>query len=137
VLVERVVWLSFLSSISNIVLSFFQTPGFFVKDQIKSLVIFQLIKLPFVALGVYIIHNGGEYFFVYLWACLTVLGFAFMTIYPEFIAPLFDKYTPLPEGELRTRIEKLASSLKFPLYKLYIVEGEKLSIVQSSSCCQL
>ena len=43
--------------------------------------------------------------------------------YHDFIAPLFDKYTPLPDGELRTAIETLAVSLKFPLTKLQVVEG--------------
>lgn len=50
-----------------------------------------------------------------------------MIVYPEFIAPLFDKYTPLPEGELRTQIEKLADFVEFPLYKLFVVEGSKRS----------
>merc|ERR1719357_1703899 len=50
-----------------------------------------------------------------------------MTIYPDLIAPLFDKYTPLPEGELRTEIEQLAASIEFPLYKLFVVEGSKRS----------
>jgi len=45
----------------------------------------------------------------------------------EFIAPLFDKYTPLPEGELRTEIEALAGEINFPLYKLFVVEGSKRS----------
>ena len=46
-----------------------------------------------------------------------------ITIYADYIAPLFDKFTPLPEGELRTRIEDLAKSIEFPLTKLYVVEG--------------
>ena len=50
-----------------------------------------------------------------------------VTIYADYIAPLFDKYTPLQEGELRTKIEDLAKSLSFPLYKLYVVEGSKRS----------
>jgi len=50
-----------------------------------------------------------------------------MTIYPMVIAPLFDKYTPLKEGDLRTRIENLAAKIKFPLTKLYVVEGSKRS----------
>lgn len=50
-----------------------------------------------------------------------------VTIYADFIAPLFDKYTPLPDGELRTRIEDLAKSINFPLKKLYVVEGSKRS----------
>ena len=45
----------------------------------------------------------------------------------EFIAPLFDKYQPLPEGDLRTKIEGLAASINFPLYKLFVVEGSKRS----------
>lgn len=47
-----------------------------------------------------------------------------MTIYPEFIAPLFDKYTPLPDSELKTKIEALASRVEFPLKKLYVVQGK-------------
>jgi STE24 endopeptidase len=46
-----------------------------------------------------------------------------MFIYPEFIAPLFDKYTPLPESDLKTNIEKLAGRVQFPLTKIYVVEG--------------
>ena len=45
--------------------------------------------------------------------------------YHDFIAPCFDKYTPLPDGDLRTNIESLAAELKFPLKKLQIVEGSK------------
>merc|ERR1712060_313475 len=39
----------------------------------------------------------------------------------------FDKYTPLPEGQLRKDIEGLAASIEFPLYKLFVVEGSKRS----------
>lgn len=50
-------------------------------------------------------------------------------VYHDYIAPLFDKYTPLPEGELKTAIEKLAASLQFPLKKLLVVEGSKRSAI--------
>lgn len=50
-----------------------------------------------------------------------------MFIYHDFIAPCFDKYTSLPEGQLRLAIERLASSLDFPLKKLLVVEGSKRS----------
>lgn len=45
----------------------------------------------------------------------------------DYIAPLFDKFTPVPEGELRTGIEMLAKRIDFPLTKLLIVEGSKRS----------
>lgn len=51
-----------------------------------------------------------------------------ITIYADYIAPLFDRFTPLPEGDLRTRIEELAASIDFPLKKLYVVEGEYMTL---------
>lgn len=52
--------------------------------------------------------------------CLQVL----VTIYADYIAPLFDKFIPLPEGELKQQIETMAKSIDFPLTKVYVVEGE-------------
>lgn len=45
----------------------------------------------------------------------------------DYIAPLFDKFTPVPEGDLRTAIEMLARRIHFPLTKLLVVEGSKRS----------
>lgn len=47
-----------------------------------------------------------------------------MTIYADYIAPLFDKFTPLPEGELKSDIEAMAKLISFPLTKVYVVEGK-------------
>ncbi|XP_071441907.1 CAAX prenyl protease 1 homolog [Hetaerina americana] len=105
-----------------------QTCGFFIKDKIKAFIVGQIIMLPLIAAVVKIVQIGGEYFFVYLWLFAMLFTFFLMTVYPDYIAPLFDKYTALPEGELRNRIEELASSLKFPLYELYVVEGSKRSV---------
>ena len=48
-------------------------------------------------------------------------------IYPTIIQPLFNKLTPLSNGNLRERIESLASQLKFPLKHLYEIDGSKRS----------
>jgi len=104
-----------------------QTFGFFVKDFIKKILVSMAIMSPFVGLIVKIVQAGGKYFFIWLWVfCFVVLMFL-MTIYPMVIAPLFDKYTPLKDGALRSRIEALAARIKFPLTKLYVVEGSKRS----------
>lgn len=50
-----------------------------------------------------------------------------ITVYPTFIQPLFNKLTPMEEGELRTQIEELAARIHFPLKKLYIIDGSKRS----------
>ena len=54
---------------------------------------------------------GGDYFFVYLWFFAVAMTLFLMTIYPDLIAPLFDKYTPMPEGELRSQIEALETKM--------------------------
>ncbi|RLU17094.1 hypothetical protein DMN91_011163 [Ooceraea biroi] len=104
-----------------------QTATFFVKDEIKKFVVSQIIALPLLCCIIYTVKYGGDYFFWYLWLLSVVISLFMMILYPEVIAPLFDKYSPLPEGELRQKIEELAESLKFPLYKLFVVEGSKRS----------
>ena len=105
----------------------FQTPAFFIKDQIKKFIVVQLIALPFLCGVIWIVKNSGDNFFIYVWLFAIVITLSLSVLYPEVIAPLFDKYTPLPDGELKEKIEALAASVDFPLYKLYIVEGSKRS----------
>ncbi|XP_023328409.1 CAAX prenyl protease 1 homolog isoform X3 [Eurytemora carolleeae] len=104
-----------------------QTGGFYVKDQIKKFFVSQFIQAPILAGIIKIVYWGGDHFYLYLWSFSMFMLLFLMTVYPDYIAPLFDKYTPMPEGELRTGIEQLAASVEFPLYKLYVVEGSKRS----------
>lgn len=53
--------------------------------------------MPILALLIYIIRMGGDYFFIYAWLFTTVITLLLVTIYADYIAPLFDKYTPLKE----------------------------------------
>lgn len=104
-----------------------QTPEFFFKDKLKSYFIGQIISIPLTSIAVYIVQSGSDMFIVWLWVFSGVMILLLVTIYPAVIAPLFDKYNPLPDGPLRTSIEQLAASLKFPLGQLYVVEGSKRS----------
>ncbi|XP_059057373.1 CAAX prenyl protease 1 homolog [Achroia grisella] len=104
-----------------------QTVGFFVKDQLKSLLLSLVITLPIISVAIYIIMLGGNMFVVWLWLFTTLATLVLLTIYPSVIAPLFDKFVPLPEGSLRKGIESLASRLHFSLSQIYIVEGSKRS----------
>lgn len=104
-----------------------QTIGFFFKDLVKKLIVSCILMLPITALLLYIIKAGGDYFFIYAWAFMLITSLLLVTIYADYIAPLFDKFTPLPEGELRSEIEKMAAGIDFPLTKLYVVEGSKRS----------
>lgn len=103
--------------------------NFFIKDKIKNFLLVQVIALPITAAAISIVKWGGRFFFIWLWVFAVVTSLFIMTIYPEFIAPLFDKYTPLPDGPLKTKIEELAKQVNFPLFKIYIVEGKTFMFV--------
>ncbi|XP_078094274.1 CAAX prenyl protease 1 homolog [Mustelus asterias] len=104
-----------------------QTLGFFFKDALKKFAVTQCILLPVTSLLLYIIKIGGDYFFIYAWLFTLIVSLVLVTIYADYIAPLFDKFTPLPDGELRENIEEMAKSISFPLTKVYVVEGSKRS----------
>ncbi|XP_059318189.1 CAAX prenyl protease 1 homolog [Lycium ferocissimum] len=104
-----------------------QTVWLFFRDMIKGIVLAIVIGPPIVAAIITIVQKGGPYLAIYLWGFMLVLSLVMMTLYPILIAPLFNKFTPLPEGELRSKIENLASSLKFPLKKLFVVDGSTRS----------
>ncbi|XP_077233239.1 CAAX prenyl protease 1 homolog [Tasmannia lanceolata] len=104
-----------------------QTLRLFFWDMFKSICLSILLGPPIVAAIIFIVQKGGPYLAIYLWAFMFVLSIVMMTLYPILIAPLFNKFTPLSEGGLREKIEKLASSLKFPLKKLFVVDGSTRS----------
>jgi STE24 endopeptidase len=104
-----------------------QTLGLFFMDKLKSFVLFMVIGYPITAALIYVIRWGGEFFYLYVWLFLLAFSIIMMTIYPVLIMPLFNKFTPLEEGPLRTRIEALAASLSFPLTKLFVCDGSKRS----------
>ncbi|KAG0458780.1 hypothetical protein HPP92_021908 [Vanilla planifolia] len=104
-----------------------QTIWLFFRDMFKGICLAILLGPPIVAAIIIIVQKGGPYLAIYLWAFMFALSIVMMTVYPILIAPLFNKFTPLPEGELREKTEKLADELKFPLKKLFVVDGSTRS----------
>lgn len=103
------------------------TIGFYFTDTLKKIAVSQVITTILVSPLIWLIKWGGDYFFIYAWGFTFVFTMAVFFIYMDFIAPLFDKYTPVPESPLRTAIEDLAKSINFPLTKLFVVDGSKRS----------
>jgi len=104
-----------------------QTIWLFLRDMVVGLGLSVLLGPPIVSAIIIIVQKGGPYLSIYLWAFMLILSLVMMSLYPILIAPLFNKFTPLPEGELRSNIERLASSLKFPLKKLFVIDGSTRS----------
>ncbi|KAG0357188.1 hypothetical protein BGZ54_000421 [Gamsiella multidivaricata] len=104
-----------------------QTLKLFFSDLIKGHLIGAAIGMPFLAGFLKVIKISGKNFYFYVWLFMVAFQLIMVSIYPTFIQPLFNKFTPLPEGELRTMIEALASRIHFPLTKLFVIDGSKRS----------
>ena len=99
----------------------------FVSDLLKQEFLTVLIGAPLMAVTLKIIDWGGEHFYLYVFFTLLTFTLIMMYIFPTFIQPLFNEVVPLEEGELRKEIESLASNVKFPLTKLFKIDGSKRS----------
>ena len=53
---------------------------------------------------IWTIKSFGDHFYIYAFIFVSIIVFIMMTVYPEFIAPLFDTYTPLEDGELKEKV---------------------------------
>lgn len=98
-----------------------------VSDTIKQLILTFVLGGPILAAFLKIMDMFGDSFMYYLSVFLFVVQVFFIIVYPKFIQPLFNTLTPLEDGELKTEIEKLADANKFPLDKLYVIDGSKRS----------
>nr|CAD7458852.1 unnamed protein product [Timema tahoe] len=110
-----------------------QTVGLFLEDTIKLFVLVQLVVFLLVTAVIFLINTAGEYFFTYLWGFTVLLSLLLSSLFPTYIAPLFNEYTQLPEGELRSNIESLAASMNFPLSEIYIMETTSDSTSRSNA----
>ncbi|PFH33868.1 CAAX metallo endopeptidase [Besnoitia besnoiti] len=104
-----------------------KTLGLFVKDKLLGLGLTAVIGAPLACAAIWLIKWGGESFYLWLWGFSVATSFALMFIYPNLIAPLFNKFEPLKDEELRDKINDLAKKLDFPLGKLYEMDNSKRS----------
>lgn len=103
------------------------TPSLFVADLFKGWLIALVIGSPFLSAFLWVFKWAGDRFLPWLMGLLLAFQISMVIIYPTVIQPLFNTLSPLKEGELRTRIEALASRLHFPLKHLYEIDGSKRS----------
>ncbi|EFX04750.1 prenyl protease ste24 [Grosmannia clavigera kw1407] len=104
-----------------------QTPQLFITDLIKTQLLTFTMVPPILAAFTAIVRRSGDGFFYYLWLFGAGLQVFMITIYPIVILPLFNKLSPLEEGQLKTDVEDLAKKLTFPLHELYVIDGSRRS----------
>ena len=105
-----------------------QTQRLFWTDMAKSAVLRLALMHPITnGLVHFVVTKFGESFPNYLFMGGAGMVIAFTYVYPSLIQPLFNKFTELPEGELKDGIARLAGDIRFPLAKVYEVDGSKRS----------
>jgi len=102
------------------------TPALFVQDKLKGLALTAIIGIPVLALVLWIFQQF-EQAWLWAWISVSVFQIAMMYLAPTFIMPLFNKFAPLEDGELKTAINQMAKKCDFPLTELFIMDGSKRS----------
>ena len=98
----------------------------FIMDQIKGLILLALIGGPILALILWI-FDSVENAWLWAWVAFTVIQLLLTYIAPSVFLPLFNKFEPMEDGELKTAINDMAEKCDFPLTELYIMDGSKRS----------
>lgn len=103
------------------------TPAMFFADLAKQLLLGALFGAPLLLSVLWLMAKMGEYWWLYVW--LTWMGFNLLVlaIYPTFIAPFFNKFSPLEDMALKARIEKLLAACGFQAKGLFVMDGSKRS----------
>lgn len=103
------------------------TPKTFVTDLLKGLILAILLGAPLLAGVLAFFEYAGPQAWLYCWLATTLFTLFVQFIAPTWIMPLFNKFTPLEEGELRTAILNYAKSVNFPLKNLFVMDGSRRS----------
>jgi STE24 endopeptidase len=103
------------------------TPAMFLLDRIKGLALSALLGVPLLYGFFFLLRVLPDFWWLTGWAALMVLMIAMTVIYPSLIAPLFNTFTPLPQGQLKTRIEALLAKCGFESNGLYVMDASKRS----------
>lgn len=103
------------------------TPKTFVFDKIKGWLVGGLIGGGILALVIFIYQKTGDMFWIYAWLVISAFSVFMAMFYSNLIVPLFNKQTPLEEGELRDAISAFAQKVGFKLDNIFVIDGSKRS----------
>jgi STE24 endopeptidase len=103
------------------------TPSLYLVDLLKGLLISLVIGAPLLS-GILLFFNyAGNMAWFYCWVATTIFIIVVQYIFPTFIMPLFNRFDPIEEGELKDSIFKYARSIDFTFDNIYIMDGSKRS----------
>lgn len=99
---------------------------FFV-DLFKSTALSLVIGVPLIILILWLMESAGDLWWFYAWLAITLFSLLMMWAYPKFIAPIFNKFQPLEEGEVLSRITNLLERTGFNSQGVFVMDGSRRS----------
>ncbi len=103
------------------------TPGLFFSDLIKHSLVGAAIGLPLLWVTLTLMEKSGDLWWLYAWLLWCGFQLFMIAFYQSLIAPLFNKFTPLEDESLRTRIESLMQRVGFASKGLFVMDGSRRS----------
>ena len=103
------------------------TAAQFIKDMLMQTVLTLVLAVPLIAGILWLMEDASPIWWIYVWAALLSFGLLISWIFPTFIAPLFNKFMPLENEELRERITALMERCGFASNGIFVMDGSKRS----------
>ncbi len=103
------------------------TPWRFARDKLLEFVLILLLGIPLLLSVIWLMQHAGHYWWLWVW--VVWIGFTLLVswIFPTWIAPLFNRFEPLPDGPLRQRLEQLLARCGFQSKGMYVMDGSSRS----------
>jgi STE24 endopeptidase len=103
------------------------TPGTFVADLLKQTLLMLILGIPLAWAALWLMQESGRLWWLYLWLLWASFSLLMLWAYPAFIAPLFNKFTPLENQGLRQRIQSLLDRCGFRSQGIFVMDGSRRS----------
>ena len=103
------------------------TRALWFADLVKGALIGAVLGLPLAAVVLWLMRATGTYWWLWAWAVWIGFQFLLLALYPTVIAPLFNKFSPLPAGAARAAIEALLARCGFENRGLFVMDGSRRS----------
>jgi STE24 endopeptidase len=103
------------------------TFALYLLDALKGVLIGAALGLPLVFGVLWLMGRMGEYWWMYVWVVWVLFNLLILFIYPSFIAPMFNKFSPMQDEAMKSRIESLLSKCGFTAQGLFVMDGSKRS----------
>ena len=103
------------------------TVGLWLADAVKGGLVGAVIGLPLLWVVLTLMDRTGALWWLYAWLVWSGFQLLMMVLYPTVIAPLFNKFTPLTDDNLKDRIEGLMTRVGFAAKGLFVMDGSKRS----------